>query len=205
MPVVLDLRPLGDGEAQVGENLGELVHHLADRVDRARAAFARRKGQVDLLGRQPPLQLGIFQRLLPAPRSPRSPPRAARGSWAPRPCRASASIWPSDFSSCGDLARLAQRGGTHRIERSQDRRAAAISALETGAGAGGRTRSFLGFIALAGLSRIGGKCKEVRMATAGRHLTSSGTPRPSPCFTSPARCSASCGSPMRHGPIMAGM
>ena len=35
VPVALDLRPLGDGEAEVGEDRDDLVHHLADRVDRA--------------------------------------------------------------------------------------------------------------------------------------------------------------------------
>ena len=35
VPVVLDLRPGRDREAEVGEDLGELVHHLADRVDAA--------------------------------------------------------------------------------------------------------------------------------------------------------------------------
>ena len=42
IPLGLDLRPFGDGEAEVGENLRELVHHLADRVDRALTALRRR-------------------------------------------------------------------------------------------------------------------------------------------------------------------
>jgi hypothetical protein len=35
VPVVLDLGTRSDRETQIGEDLGELVHHLADRVDRA--------------------------------------------------------------------------------------------------------------------------------------------------------------------------
>ena len=46
VPVALDLRPLGDGEAEVGEDGGDLVHHLADRVDGALGRGARRQGHV---------------------------------------------------------------------------------------------------------------------------------------------------------------
>ena len=37
VPVALDLRTLGDGEAEVGEDRGHLLHYLADRMDRALA------------------------------------------------------------------------------------------------------------------------------------------------------------------------
>ena len=33
--VGLDVRPLGDGKAHVAEDLGDLVEHLADRMDAA--------------------------------------------------------------------------------------------------------------------------------------------------------------------------
>ena len=62
IPLGLDLGPFGDREAEVGENLGELVHHLADRVDRAADAFRRRQRQVDSFGREFALELGGFQR-----------------------------------------------------------------------------------------------------------------------------------------------
>ena len=35
VPVVLDLRSFGDREAEVGEDLGEFVHDLGDRVHRS--------------------------------------------------------------------------------------------------------------------------------------------------------------------------
>ncbi len=41
VPVVLDLRPGGDREAEIGENLGQFVHHLADRVDRPARGLGR--------------------------------------------------------------------------------------------------------------------------------------------------------------------
>ena len=34
VPVVLDFRTFGDGKAHIGEDFGQLVHHLADRVHR---------------------------------------------------------------------------------------------------------------------------------------------------------------------------
>jgi hypothetical protein len=60
VPVVLDLRPGGDGEAEVGENLGQLVHHLADRVDRALGHFGRGQGKVECLGCHALLEFGSF-------------------------------------------------------------------------------------------------------------------------------------------------
>ena len=62
VPVVLDLGPLGDREAEVRENLGELVHHLAHGMDRADGRFGRGEREVDPLGRQLALQLGGFER-----------------------------------------------------------------------------------------------------------------------------------------------
>ena len=97
VPVVLDLGPGRDREAQVGENLGELVHHLADRMD---AALRRRRAgsvmsSVSVASRaraRPP----------PAPpcarRSPRSPPRAGAWMRGPSLCRSSGVMPPSVLS-----------------------------------------------------------------------------------------------------------
>ena len=43
MPLVLDLRAFPDREAEVGENLSQLIHHLADRVDGAAGLVLHRK------------------------------------------------------------------------------------------------------------------------------------------------------------------
>ena len=50
--VGLDVRPLGDGEAEIGEDRRDLVDHLADRVDAAgfERRGADRQGHVDPLG-----------------------------------------------------------------------------------------------------------------------------------------------------------
>src|SRR3546814_14997576 len=52
VPVVLDLGAGGDCKAKVGEDFGEFVHHLADRVDAALRARGDGKGDVDLLDRK---------------------------------------------------------------------------------------------------------------------------------------------------------
>ena len=64
MPLVLDLGPFGDGEAEVGEDFRQFVHHLADGVDAALRPVVDGQRQVDPLGRQPPLELGGLQRRL---------------------------------------------------------------------------------------------------------------------------------------------
>ena len=53
--VGLDVRPFGDRKAHVGEDRGELVDHLADRMDAAglSGAGAHRQGDVDGLGVEP--------------------------------------------------------------------------------------------------------------------------------------------------------
>jgi hypothetical protein len=56
VPVVLDLRPGSDREAEVGEDLGELVENLADRMDAALKRRRHRQGHVEPLARQPPLE-----------------------------------------------------------------------------------------------------------------------------------------------------
>ena len=64
MPLVLDLRPFGDGETQVGEDFGQFVHHLADWMDGTLRLFRRGKRQVDRLGRELPVELGVLERRL---------------------------------------------------------------------------------------------------------------------------------------------
>jgi hypothetical protein len=44
--VGFDVRPFGDGETHVGEDRGELVDHLADRMDAAASVGASRTGRV---------------------------------------------------------------------------------------------------------------------------------------------------------------
>ena len=61
IPLGLDLRTFGDREAQVGEDFRELVHHLADRMNRAADDVRRGQREVDALRRQLALQLGIFE------------------------------------------------------------------------------------------------------------------------------------------------
>ena len=46
--VALDVRPFGDRKAHVGENGGDLVHHLADRMDAAGLDAGQADGQRDV-------------------------------------------------------------------------------------------------------------------------------------------------------------
>ena len=59
VPVALDLGALGDGEAEVGEDGGDLVHHLADRVDGALGDRARRQGDVGPFAGDAGLERGV--------------------------------------------------------------------------------------------------------------------------------------------------
>ena len=65
--VALDVRPLGDGEAHVGEDDRQFVHHLRDRVNAAALQRARPGGErhVERLGLQTRLQRG-FRELVAA-------------------------------------------------------------------------------------------------------------------------------------------
>ena len=100
VPLSLDLRPLGDREAEVGEDFGELVHHLADGMDAAGDGFGGGKRQVEFFGRELALELGRLERGL-----------AARDRIRDR------------FAQRVDLRRLrSARVGVHRAERLQERR-----------------------------------------------------------------------------------
>ena len=64
VPVVLDLGTGGDGEAKVGEDLRQLVQHLADRVDRPARRGGGGQGQVNRFGGEAGVENGGFQRFL---------------------------------------------------------------------------------------------------------------------------------------------
>ena len=59
--VGLDVRAFGDRKAHVGEDRGELVDHLADRMDAAGLGrrLAHRQRDVDGLGVEPRIERGV--------------------------------------------------------------------------------------------------------------------------------------------------
>ena len=63
--VGLDVRAFGDGEAHIGEDLGDLVGDLTHRVDTAfgKRAFAHREGDVGTLSREPRAHRSAAKRL----------------------------------------------------------------------------------------------------------------------------------------------
>ena len=205
VPVVLDLRPFGDREAEVGENLGQLVHHLADRVDRCPAAL-RARAATGRAARSPAAARARHPRAPPcAPRSPSV--TASRSAWIFGPFgRARLGVHRAErLQQRGDRARLAERRDAHRLERGQVGGGGDLAA-RSGPGADATDTEIPWARALAGLSRIWGasarRCaNERRLAELRRRARLADLRR---CFISPARCSASCASPMRPGPITAG-
>ena len=65
--VGLNVRAFGDGKAHVGEDRGQLVHHLADGVNAPalNRAFAHRQGNVDGFGGEARFQRRVFQHVAP--------------------------------------------------------------------------------------------------------------------------------------------
>ena len=59
VPVVLDVRTFGDGEAHLAEDRGQLVDRLADRVDAAVGQRSRRQRDVDPLARESRVEFGF--------------------------------------------------------------------------------------------------------------------------------------------------
>ena len=61
--VGLDVRAFGDGKSHVGENSGEFVHYLAERMNpaRFRRRLAQRQCDIDGLGRKPRVERGGLQ------------------------------------------------------------------------------------------------------------------------------------------------
>ena len=62
--IVLDLRPLDDGETHVGKDRRQFVRHLADGMDVALRFRPGRQGHVDALGRQTGFQFRLIERRL---------------------------------------------------------------------------------------------------------------------------------------------
>ena len=62
--VGLDVRPFGDGEAHVGEDRGQFVGHLGDRMDAADLGrrLAHRQRDVDALGVEPCFERRVLER-----------------------------------------------------------------------------------------------------------------------------------------------
>ena len=63
--VGLDVRPFGDGKAHVGEDRGQFVDHLGDRMDAADLGrrLAHRQGDVDALGVEARFERRVLERL----------------------------------------------------------------------------------------------------------------------------------------------
>ena len=64
VPARFDLGSSRDGKAQIRENLGQLVHHLRDRVHRALGRGRDRQREVDRFGGEPFVERRAFQRVL---------------------------------------------------------------------------------------------------------------------------------------------
>ena len=131
VPVALDVRAFGDGEAHGAEDRGHLLHGAADRVDQAGGARARRQGDVDALGGQAGFQRGRFQRRAPRLDGLRSSASFSWFSAAPRSRRCSGGALPRSFSSAVSLPFLPS---TPTRTASQARRSAACG--EGGVGLG---------------------------------------------------------------------
>ncbi len=116
VPVVFDFRAFGDREPEVGENFGEFVHHLADRMDRTLRGVARRKRQIDQFGRQTPVELGIVELVLLGRDCLRH--RFAQGmNLGPALLPFVRRQRSHRLEQGGDLPRLAQRGDAQRLDR----------------------------------------------------------------------------------------
>ena len=133
--VGLDVRTFGDGEAHVGEDRGELVHHLADRMHAARFGrrLAHRQRDVHGLGGEPRVE------------------RRALEAFAARvERRVDAVLEPVDRRAL-HLA-LVRRHAAQRLEQRRDRAALAERSdphgfergLVGGRGDGGRNLGFQG-------------------------------------------------------------
>ncbi len=62
VPVGFDLRAFGDGKAHIGEDRGQFLHHLGDRMDRAHAARPGGQGDVEPFRAQAGVKGGIAKR-----------------------------------------------------------------------------------------------------------------------------------------------
>ncbi len=130
VPVALDVRSFGDGEAHGAEDRRDLLHRAADRMDQAGGARARRQRGIEPLGGEAGVECGRFQRGAPASRSPwsvrpsaRSARRRARVAARARSCR-DPSAAPSAGRSC-PARRRARR--PRRADQRPAARAASVS------------------------------------------------------------------------------
>jgi hypothetical protein len=121
VPIVLDLRTGRDREAQIGENLGELVHHLADRVNATLWPARNGQGHVQRFGRELAVEFGRFQRSLAGgDRARDALPQAVDGRARGQPLLGR--HLAQALQQRGDHALLAERGDTLRLQRRQVRR-----------------------------------------------------------------------------------
>jgi hypothetical protein len=134
IPLALDLGAFCDREAEVRENLGQLVHHLADRVHRPARPGLDRKRQIDPLGRELAVELGVLEHGLALGKRRRNPlaPRVDLG----RLRRACVGVHrPERLEQRGDAARLAERGDAQRLKLLE--RAGSGDLVEQGVGHAG--------------------------------------------------------------------
>src|SRR5580704_7978874 len=122
--VAFDVRPLGDGEAHLSENGGDLVHHLADRMDAPSLGAGQRDGQGDV--ERLALELRLEGRALEH-RAPRR--QRLRDLILQRVdgCALRLALVRRKLTKrreqCGNRSFLAERGDARRLERVFIRRA----------------------------------------------------------------------------------
>ena len=109
--------PSATREAEVGEDRGDLVHHLADRVDRALRRPAAAAGS-----RRPTRRATRASSAASASRARASASASVRSSLSafsagPAVWRSSGAMAPSAAHQPRDLALLAERGEPHLLER----------------------------------------------------------------------------------------
>ena len=56
--------PVATAKPRSAKNFGQLVHHLADRMDRATRGFGHGQGEVDRFGGQPRIEFNLLQHRL---------------------------------------------------------------------------------------------------------------------------------------------
>ena len=118
IPVGLDLRAGGHGEAQIGEDFRQLVHHLRHRMHGTSRSHRRGQAHVDAFPGQLRIERRAFQRILA--RLNGIGHRAAR-TLDDRPLRLAlfGAHLAQRLQLFADLALLAQRGHADRFQRVQ--------------------------------------------------------------------------------------
>ena len=116
VPVVFDLRAVGDGEAGVAEDLLDAPAHARDRMQPADRLAAARQRDVDGIARELRRELLRFERGATLIRALLTSASFASLIFAPAARRASGSIAPSDLQQRGDLAFLAEQANANLFE-----------------------------------------------------------------------------------------